>query len=143
MWPATGGLCQARAKSTGDGLLASGWVLHMGESLTARSSGPYREKREVPRFTFIAHVDLTEPTTDTRISGRISELSRKGCFVDVLNTLPVGTPLRLVISRDLGTFETPARIIYVQEGMGMGVAFVSPAAEQLKILDSWLSEMSA
>lgn len=115
----------------------------MGESLSASSSGPYREKREVPRFTFIAHVDLTEPSTETRIAGRISEISRKGCFVDVLNTLPVGTPLKLVISRDQGNFETPAKIIYVQEGMGMGVAFASPTPEQLKILDLWLSEMSA
>lgn len=110
---------------------------------TVNPSPPYREKREVPRFTFVACVDLTETTTQTRISGRISEISRKGCFVDVLNTLPVGTPLRLTISRDQGNFETPARIIYVQEGMGMGVAFVTPAAEQLKILDSWLSEMTS
>lgn len=114
----------------------------MGDASTPGSSGPYSEKREVPRFTFIASVDLTEPTTQTCISGRISEISRKGCFVDVLNTLPVGTPLKMVISRDQGNFETSARIIYVQQGMGMGVAFVSPAVDQLKILDSWLSEIT-
>jgi hypothetical protein len=114
-----------------------------GFSNPVSSGPPYGEKREVPRFTFIASVVMTEPNADLRISGRISEISRKGCFVDVLNTLPVGTPLHLMISRDQGNFESAATIIYVQEGMGMGVAFVSPAAEQLKILDSWLAEISA
>jgi len=116
----------------------------MGAFSTQNSAGPpYREKREVPRFTFIASVDLTEPQTQTRISGRISEISRKGCYVDVLNTLPTGTPLQLLISRDQGTFATRGRVIYVQDGMGMGVAFEAPAEEQLRILDSWLAELSA
>jgi len=85
---------------------------------------------------------LTELVTDTHISGRISEISRKGCYVDVLNTLPVDTPMQLTISRDSGTFSTKGRIIYIQPGMGMGVAFVDIPADQLKILDSWLSELS-
>lgn len=84
-----------------------------------------------------------EAQTAARISGRISEISRKGCFVDVLNTLPVGTQIQLTISRDQGTFVTPARVIYVQDGMGMGVAYSATAPEQLHILDSWLAEISA
>jgi hypothetical protein len=108
---------------------------------TPSSSGPpFREKREVPRFSFIATVLIIEPNSDIHISGRISEISRKGCYVDVLNTLPVGTPIQLTVSRDQGTFSSPGRIIYVQEGIGMGVAFVVVPEDQLKILDSWLAE---
>lgn len=107
------------------------------------SEAQYREKREVPRFSFIATVTIVEPATEMRISGRISEISRKGCYVDVLNTLPVGTPIQLAVSRDQGSFTTPGRIIYVQEGIGMGVAFVGVTEDQLKILDTWLAEMSS
>jgi hypothetical protein len=111
---------------------------------TPSSSGPpYREKREVPRFSFIATVTIVEPATDMRISGRVSEISRKGCYVDVLNTLPVSTPIQLTVSRDQGSFTTPGKIIYVQEGIGMGVAFVGVTEDQLKILDGWLAEISA
>ena len=106
------------------------------------SSSQYREKRAVPRFGFIATMTLIEPVSDTRIPGRISEISRKGCYVDVLNTLPVGTRIRIDISRDCGVFTTTATIIYVQEGMGMGVAFVDIPAEQLETLDSWLAELA-
>lgn len=111
--------------------------------MPGNSGPPYREKREVPRFSFIAEVALIEPATDTRISGRISEISRKGCFVDLLNTLPEGTPIELKVSRDQGVFVTRGRIIYVQPGMGMGVAFVDISADQMKILDAWLQELSS
>jgi PilZ domain len=109
----------------------------------ANVGGPFPEHREVPRFTFIAHIELREPRTDMRIVGRISEISRKGCYVDVLVTLPQGTDLNMRISCDQGAFETKSKIVYVQEGMGMGVTFVEPAEDQLKILDSWLAQLSA
>ena len=109
----------------------------------ANPGGPYPEHREVPRFTFIAHIDLREPRTDMRITGRISEISRKGCFVDVLVTFPPGTNMNMRITCDQGSFETKSRIVYVHEGMGMGVTFVEPAADQLKILDDWLSQLSS
>lgn len=105
--------------------------------------GTFREHREVPRYTLIASIEMREPLTDTRIAGRISEISRKGCYVDVLITLPQGTHLDVRISRDQGVFESKAKIVYVHEGMGMGVAFLDIAPEQLKILDSWLAEISS
>lgn len=111
---------------------------------SASGSGTsHRERRAVPRFSLIATVEIVEPVSDTHFSGRISEISRKGCYVDILNPLPQGTAIRLCISRDQGTFSTPGTIIYVQEGMGMGVVFVDPPADQLKILDSWLVELSS
>jgi PilZ domain len=106
----------------------------------ANSAGKYPEKREVPRFSLIATAEIVEPASGVHISGRISEISRKGCYLDVLNTLPVGTRLRMTISRDQGVFTSEARIIYVERGMGMGIAFVDTPPEQLKILDVWLAE---
>jgi hypothetical protein len=103
----------------------------------------YSERRTVPRFSFIASAEIVEPVSGVHISGRISEISRKGCFVDLLNTLPTGTAIRLQISRDQGAFASSGKIIYTQEGMGMGVAFVDVPSEQQKILDTWLLEIAA
>jgi len=108
---------------------------------TTGSGPPYREKRSVPRYSLIASVEIVEPVSDVHISGRISEVSRKGCYLDILNTLPVGTKIRLTVTRDQGTFTTLGRIIYVQEGMGMGVAFLETAADQMTVLDAWLAEL--
>jgi len=106
------------------------------------SGQPYRERRAVPRYGLIATAELQEPASGVRMSGRISEISRKGCYVDILNTLPTGTMIELRISRDQGMFASKGRIIYTHEGMGMGIVFVDTPAEQLKILDAWIAELS-
>jgi hypothetical protein len=102
----------------------------------------YATKRSVPRYTFVAVAEITDDSSQTCVVGRIAELSRKGCFVDTINPLPLGTPLKLVISRDQGTFATNGKVIYVQEAIGMGVAFVDPSAEKVKVLDTWLASRS-
>jgi hypothetical protein len=107
------------------------------------SPTPNRERRAVPRYILIATAEIVEPVSEVHISGRISEISRKGCYVDILNPLPVGTLIRLRVSRDQGAFSSPGKIIYIQEGMGMGVAFIDPAADQLKILESWLADLAS
>jgi hypothetical protein len=86
---------------------------------------------------------MIEPASDTHIAGRVSEISRKGCYIDVLITLPPGTLIQLKVLRDLGTFSTKGKIIYAQESMGMGVAFLDIDDDQLKTLDAWLAELAA
>jgi hypothetical protein len=103
---------------------------------------PFGQRRTVPRYSLIATAEVIEPPSDARMSGRISEISRKGCYFDILNTLPVGTIVQLRVTRDQGSFATMARIIYVQEGIGMGLAFIDPPEDQLRILDSWLAELT-
>jgi PilZ domain len=110
---------------------------------STNSGTGFREKRTVPRYSLIATAEVIEPASGVHISGRLAELSRKGCYLDILNTLPVGTLLQLTVSRDQGAFTTKARIIYVQEGMGMGLAFVEVPPAQLTILDAWLGELRA
>jgi len=111
--------------------------------LSTQSGESYREKRTVPRYSFIAHVEVIEPASDTHIAGRVSEISRKGCYIDILITLPPGTLIHLKVLRDLGTFSTKGKIIYAQECMGMGVAFLETEEDQLNTLDAWLAELAA
>jgi hypothetical protein len=105
------------------------------------STTPLQGKRAVPRYTFVATTQLIDSGSAARFSGRVSEISRQGCYVDILNPLPVGTSISVLISRDQGIFVTKGKIVYVHEGFGMGVAFVEPTNDQLRILDSWLAEL--
>jgi hypothetical protein len=116
----------------------------MGNSVDSQGdpSKSYSQQRAVPRYELIATAEIVDYTSGTRMSGRISEISRKGCYVDILNTLPIDTLVHIRVSRDQGVFASPGKIIYVQQGMGMGVAFINPPADQLKILDSWLGELT-
>lgn len=96
------------------------------------------ERRTAPRYEFSATAEVTDNANLTKISGRITEISRSGCYVDALNTLPRETVVSISISCDQGTFLTQGRILYVQDRIGMGVVFLDPADDQMKILDSWL-----
>ena len=84
---------------------------------------------------------IIEPQTDTHISGRVSEISKRGCFVDILNTLPKGTAIRVRIITDTGSFESAGAIIYVQENVGMGVSFLDATKAQQDVLDGWLRDL--
>jgi PilZ domain len=106
-----------------------------------RLDGPYADRRAVPRYMFIATAEIIEPSTKTRMSGRVNEISQHGCYVDILNTLPKDTPIRVRIVTDGGSFESAGKIIYVQENVGMGVGFVDAAPEQQAVLEGWLKEL--
>jgi hypothetical protein len=94
--------------------------------LSGGSATSHNRQRTVPRYSFVATTELIDCASATHLSGRVSEISRQGCYVDILNALPVGTSLNVLISRDQGTFVTKGKIIYVQD--------------QLQVLDSWLAE---
>jgi len=99
------------------------------------------ERRQAPRYRLVAIAELTDPEDAKLVSGKVAQISRKGCYVDTPKTFPVGTSLKVIIVRDQRTFVAKANIIHVQEQMGMGMTFLDPPEDQLKILDSWLAEL--
>jgi hypothetical protein len=100
----------------------------------------FRIRREVPRFALVASVEVAVPNTGKRVSGQVTEISRKGCFIETLNALPVGSPIKITISKDNETFRADGAVIYSRERGGMGVTFDRPAPQQLSILDVWLEK---
>lgn len=92
-----------------------------------------------PRYTFFAVVELTETVGAMCLQGRIREISRNGCYVNTPNTVAVGTFLKALISRDEETFVTNGKVIYVHDGIGMGIAFDGSTERQLETLNSWIA----
>ena len=96
------------------------------------------ERRAAPRYPLILVAEVIEVDSGTKLDARTSDVSRTGCWVDTLNPTPAGTQIRLRLTHDEECFETKARVVYVSPGLGMGVAFQDPAADQLALLDRWL-----
>jgi hypothetical protein len=114
-----------------------------------KDSGPkaaggvdYANRRAVPRYAFIAEAELADDASSARMNVRTSELSLKGCYLDMLNLLPEGSTVHLRITKDTGIFECKGRVIYIHPGLGMGVAFTEMAPKDKAILDGWLAELS-
>ena len=115
----------------------------MGNSPDSPGGSPVstNERRKAQRYSFVATTEFTDSSNATKHSGRVTEIGRNGCYVDILNMLPVGTLLNVRISCDEGTFETKAKILYVHDRIGMGIQFLDTSKDQLETLDSWLVKL--
>src|SRR5947209_14045008 len=98
-----------------------------------------KDLRRSPRVPFIASAQVIEREGAT-LQARTGDLSRNGCYVDMINPLPQGTSVKVVIEHGQSTFTATAAVIYSQTPLGMGVEFhdVDPAA--LRSLEQWLGE---
>jgi hypothetical protein len=100
-----------------------------------------QERRQVPRYPFIANAELVEERSDTRIAIRVSELSLGGCYLDMMSPLPVGTPVRVKISAGAELFEAKAEILYsVAHPGGLGMRFIDVEPQYRAVLQGWLEK---
>ncbi len=111
------------------------------ESTNAAAASSAERRRNL-RFPFTATVEAIEAKTGTKVTGRTSDLSLGGCYVDTLSPFPVGTEARVRILRENETFEAQVKVIYSSIGMGMGLAFVSAQPKQVRLFQRWLLEIS-
>jgi hypothetical protein len=115
-------------------------ITHMSSESPNRTAPSGSERRQNERYAFIGIAELTDPDDAKLVSGRVSQISRGGCYVDTPMTFPVGTSLKAIVSCDERTFVAKARVIHVQEQIGMGLAFLDAPQDQLRILDSWIAQ---
>lgn len=87
------------------------------------------ERRAVPRYIYIAHAELADAGRSTRLKVRISDISTKGCYVDMIHPLPEGTEIVLDIADSLGAIQAKGRIVYSLPQLGAGVAFLDLTPE--------------
>ncbi len=92
------------------------------------------ERRQAPRYPFIAEAVVTEISSDTKLIAKTGDLSIGGCFLDMLNPTPQGTDVRVRISHDNTTFTALGRVAFILPNMGMGVTFTSIEQDQQAIL---------
>jgi hypothetical protein len=100
------------------------------------------EKRSCPRFPFSPAVEALDLHADTRIMGRLSDISRNGCYMDTINPFAKDAAVTLTVTRDNQSFKTQAKVVYSTTGMGMGLLFTTAEPDQLRILGYWLNELS-
>jgi hypothetical protein len=98
------------------------------------------ERRRGPRYPFYASAQITEVQSQTAMTARTSELSRYGCYMDMLNPLPLSTPVKIQITYQEQIIEAVGRVIYSQPNMGMGVAFDEMHGDHAAILEKWVTD---
>ncbi len=77
------------------------------------------ERRESPRYPFLAQAELTELTSGVRIEACTSDLNSNGCYLDTLNPLQPGTIISIQITHQEQVFAAGGVVAYSQSNMGM------------------------
>ena len=67
-----------------------------------------KEHRQNPRYRFSCDAEVIDIQGNTRIIGRVTDIARRGCYVDCISPFPPGTLLAVKIRRGFQTFETRA-----------------------------------
>lgn len=100
------------------------------------------ERRVYPRYSLSAVAEIIESKSRTKMSARISDLSRMGCYAEMMSPFPLGSLVKMRIMKNKIPFLAQASVAYSAEGMGMGLKFAALEPEQVLILEKWLSELS-
>jgi PilZ domain-containing protein len=99
--------------------------------------GRVAERRTHPRYVFTADAEIAEPETGARIEARIIDISQRECHVETPRSFPLGTVIRVQVTKGGDRFVAPARVVF-SSVKGMGLAFAEIVEEQRDILEIWL-----
>src|SRR5713101_4796341 len=97
------------------------------------------ERRRSPRIPFAASAEIIDEAENTRSASQVCDLSLHGCFVQLPNPFPEGTPVTVEIYKDEDFLETPATVVYYMPKRGMGLAFNSMEPQFASLLKKWLA----
>jgi PilZ domain len=99
------------------------------------------DRRQTPRYPLVMMAEVTALSAGAKLTTRTSDVSRTGCYLDTLSPFPKGQQIHLRLTQKGQSFEADATVMYVSQGLGMGVRFqedLSP--QQVAILERWLEE---
>jgi hypothetical protein len=108
----------------------------------AVSAAKSDERRSFPRYTLSAEAEVVEAQSRTKMNARVSDLSRMGCYVEMMSPFPLGANLKMRIMKNKTPFTAQGQVAYSSGGMGMGVRFTVLDPEQILLLEKWLGELS-
>jgi PilZ domain len=112
-----------------------------GDGIAGATAGTdVADRRSTPRQQFVAEAHVVEISSGVKLSARSCDLGPNGCYVDTLMPFPVGTPVRIRLSKAQTSIELNGKVVYQLTGLGMGIAFHEVSSENRAVLEKWFGE---
>ena len=96
--------------------------------------------RRSTRVPFVASAEIIDVDTEVRLAAQTGDLSEHGCYMDMVNPLPLGTAVKIQIEHGKRTFRATAGVVYSLPHLGMGLIFHDIDADQEVALEKWLTD---
>ena len=100
------------------------------------------ERRRYPRCNCAGAVKLWENTHALSIDGRVNEISRGGCYVEMMSPLRIGTPIGLELAVSGRTLRLEGIVRTSQPTVGMGVEFIRMMPAEAEKLCHLVAELA-
>jgi hypothetical protein len=100
------------------------------------------EQRRYPRYNCAGAAKLWQNGNEHWVAGRINEISRGGCYVEIMAPMPAGTAVRLELSISGQTIRLEGIVRTSQQTFGMGVEFTRMAPAEAERLCRVVSELA-
>jgi hypothetical protein len=100
------------------------------------------ERRRYPRCSCAGTAKLWENENMQLVTGRFNEISRGGCYVEMMSPMRTGTAIRLELSVRGRTLHLEGIVRTSQPNAGMGVEFTRMAPAEAERLCHIVSELS-
>jgi hypothetical protein len=117
-------------------------IVSPASSSEASQKKDARDRRAGTRYPFTASADVFEPRSNLQVTGRCSDLSAGGCYVDTPSPLSVGATVKIRIAHENREFEAAGVVAYAHVRMGMGLSFTEVKREHSSVLRTWISGLS-
>jgi len=101
-----------------------------------------RERRRSTRFRCAGSAEFSVEGSDVRMWGTLSDVSLHGCYVEMNNTFPVDTRVRLALEANGVRTEMRAVIRVTYPFLGMGICFSEIEPAQQSQLEQMLAALS-
>jgi hypothetical protein len=100
-----------------------------------------RDRRYAIRHPFAADAECLDMEAGTSATGVTSDLSMGGCFVCTSKPFPLGSRVRLTLTRKDQTVEALAVVRIVKPRIGMGIEFLDIGEKYHGTLERWLEQL--
>jgi hypothetical protein len=118
----------------------------MPQSATVAAAAPQssygdKDRRRSPRFRCAGSAEFTAQDSNVRMWGTMTDISLRGCYVEMTTTFPVDTKVDLVLEAMGIRFRAQGVIRISYPFLGMGILFTEIVADQKALLERLLSAL--
>ena len=110
---------------------------------TADGSVSKKDRRRSPRYKCAGSAELTQEGGQVRMWGTLTDISLRGCYVEMSTTFPVDTKVNLVLEALDIRFHSPGVVRISYPFLGMGILLADTNPDQRALLEQLLATLAS
>jgi hypothetical protein len=103
----------------------------------------FGERRAAPRYPCRGSISIRQPEVSGSVSAAVTDISLSGCYVELMETYPVGTRLSSLLNAESISIRFTAEVRTSHPGVGMGVQFDEMSEGDRASLERLIAKLSA